>query len=123
MNKNAEVARILREIAFLLEMEEDSKNKRDDNNNSNNSNTKTRLGDNNNNAKHRSNVSFKVRSYRRASDVIATLSSNIGETYRSNGLDGLLQIPSIGKAIGSKIQEYLSTGKIEYLKKLSRKQL
>jgi DNA polymerase (family 10) len=117
MNKNAEVARILREIAFLLEMEEDSKNKRDDNNNNN---TKTNLSDN---AKNRSNVRFKVKSYTRASDVIATLSSNIDEIYRKNGLDGLLQIPSIGKAIGSKIQEYLSTGKIEYLKKLSRKQL
>ena len=114
MNKNAEVARILREIAFLLEMEEDSKNKRDDNN------TKTNLSDN---AKNRSNVSFKVKSYTRASDIIATLSSNIDEIYRKNGLDGLLQIQSIGKAIGSKIQEYLSTGKIEYLKKLSRKQL
>jgi DNA polymerase (family X) len=109
MNKNAQVARILREIAFLLEMEEDSKNKMDNYNNSNN------------NAKNRSNVSFKVRSYRRASDVIATLSSNIDDIYRKHGLEGILQIPSIGKAIGSKIQEYLSTGKIEYLEKLKSK--
>ncbi len=106
MNKNAQVARILREIAFLLEMEQDTKNKKDNYHNSNN------------NAKNRSNVSFKVRSYKRASDVIATLSSNIDDIYRNDGLEGILQIPSIGNAIGTKIQEYLSTGKIEYLEKL-----
>jgi DNA polymerase (family X) len=111
MNKNAQVARILREIAFMLEMEEnDSNNRTEDYTNSNN------------NAKNRSNVSFKVRSYRRASDVIATLSSNIDDDiYRKDGLEGILQIPSIGKAIGSKIQEYLLTGKIEYLEKLKSK--
>jgi DNA polymerase (family 10) len=110
MNKNAQVARILREIAFLLEMEEDDSNNRMDN-----------YTNSSNNAKNRSNVSFKVRSYRRASDVIATLSSNIDDIYRKDGLEGILQIPSVGKAIGSKIQEYLLTGKIEYLEKLKSK--
>ena len=110
MNKNAQVARILREIAFMLEMEEDDSNNRTED-----------YTNSNNNAKNRSNVSFKVRSYRRASDVIATLSSNIDDIYRKDGLEGILQIPSIGKAIGSKIQEYLLTGKIEYLEKLKSK--
>ena len=111
MNKNAQVARILREIAFMLEMEEDDSNNRTED-----------YTNSNNNAKNRSNVSFKVRSYRRASDVIATLSSNIDDDiYRKDGLEGILQIPSIGKAIGSKIQEYLLTGKIEYLEKLKSK--
>ena len=111
MNKNAQVARVLREIAFMLEMEEDDGNNRTEN-----------YTNSNNNAKNRSNVSFKVRSYRRASDIIATLSSNIDDDiYRKDGLEGILQIPSIGKAIGSKIQEYLLTGKIEYLEKLKSK--
>jgi DNA polymerase (family X) len=121
MNKNAEVAKILREIAFLLEMEDDSKHERHNNNSSSNNNTKASLSDIINNAKNKSNVSFKARSYIRASDVIATLSSNIDEIYRKDGLEGLLQIPSIGKAIGSKIQEYLSTGKIAYLEELKSK--
>src|SRR5919202_5605515 len=102
-------------------MEDDSKHERHNNNSSSNNNTKASLSDIINNAKYKSNVSFKARSYIRASDVIATLSSNIDEIYRKDGLEGLLQIPSIGKAIGSKIQEYLSTGKIEYLEKLKSK--
>ena len=114
MNKNAEVARILLKTAFLLEMEEVS------NDADNNKNNKTKVT-NINNAKNRSNISFKARSYRRASDVIATLSSNIDEIYKKEGLDGLLKIPTIGKAIGSKIQEYLTTGKIKYFEELKSK--
>ena len=90
--KNADIANILRDIAFLLEMEEDN-----------------------------SNIVFKIRSYRRASDVITNLSSNVDEIYRERGLKGLMQIPSIGKAIALKIEEYLTTGKIQYLDKLKSK--
>src|SRR6478609_6060516 len=67
------------------------------------------------------NVIFKVRSYKAASDVIANLSSNIEEIYKNHGLKGLMQIPSIGKAIASKIEEYLKTGKIQYLEDLKSK--
>jgi DNA polymerase (family 10) len=90
--KNADIANILRDIAFLLEMEEDN-----------------------------SNIVFKIRSYRRASDVIANLSSNIEEVYEKQGLKGLMQIPSIGKAIALKLEEYLKTGKIQYLEELKSK--
>ena len=91
--KNADIVSILRNIAFLLEMEE---------------------GDN-------SNIVFKIRSYKRASDVIANLSSNLEEIYGEQGLKGLMQIPSIGKAIALKIEEYLTTGKIRYLDELKSK--
>jgi DNA polymerase (family 10) len=120
MNKNAEVARILLKIAFLLEMEEEdikSSIKRG----SSGGNSKSRSEGNNNVKNKKFNVSFKVRSYRRAADVIAALSSSIDEIYAKAGLDGLLQIPSVGKAIGSKIQEYLTTGKIKYLQELESK--
>jgi DNA polymerase (family X) len=119
MNKNAEVARILRKIAYLLEMDEGNNSGKDKNNNDNNNNRPTAIKYNN--AKNKYNISFKARSYRRASDVIATLASNIEELYKKEGLDGLLQIPSIGKAIGSKIQEYLTTGKIKYFDELNSK--
>jgi DNA polymerase (family 10) len=66
-------------------------------------------------------INFKARSYRKASDIIANLSSNIEELYRKEGLDGLLQIPAVGKAIAAKIEEYLSTGKIQYYEELKSK--
>jgi DNA polymerase (family 10) len=83
----------LREIGFLLEMEEEKN----------------------------SNITFKIRSYKAASDVIANLSSNIDEIYRNQGLRGLMQIPSVGKAIASKIEEYLRSGQIQYLEELKSK--
>ncbi len=92
--KNANIASILRDIAFLLEMEEVE----DD-----------------------SNIVFKIRSYKRASDVIANLSLNVEEVYATHGLKGIMQIPSIGKAIALKIEEYLTTGKIQYLEELKSK--
>lgn len=92
--KNANIASILRDIAFLLEMEEEEDN---------------------------SNIVFKIRSYKRASDVIANLSSNVEEAYATQGLKGLMQIPSVGKAIALKIEEYLTTGKIQYLDELKSK--
>jgi DNA polymerase (family 10) len=92
--KNANIASILRDIAFLLEMEEVEDN---------------------------SNMVFKIRSYKRASDVIANLSSNVEEVYATHGLKGVMQIPSIGKAIALKIEEYLATGKIQYLEELKSK--
>jgi DNA polymerase (family X) len=92
--KNANIVSILRHIAFLLEMEEGEDN---------------------------SNIVFKIRSYKRASDVIANLSSNLEKIYEEQGLKGLMQIPSIGKAIALKIEEYLTTGKIRYLDELKSK--
>ncbi|MFZ0329532.1 MAG: helix-hairpin-helix domain-containing protein [Nitrososphaeraceae archaeon] len=87
------MAKALREIGFLLEMEEEKN----------------------------SNITFKIRSYKAASDVIANLSSNIDEIYRNQGLRGLMQIPSVGKAIASKIEEYLRSGQIQYLEELKSK--
>ena len=64
---------------------------------------------------------FKENNYKAASDVITNLSSNIEEIYKNHGLKGLMQIPSIGKAIASKIEEYLRTGKIQYFEELKSK--
>lgn len=104
MKKNAEISKILGEIGFLLEMDD---NEADDKNNNKN--------------KRSSPISFKARSYKRASDVIANLSSDIEEIYRKEGLSGLLQIQSIGKAIAAKIEEYITTGKISYFEELKSK--
>jgi DNA polymerase (family X) len=93
--KNVDLAKILSEIAFLLEMKEDNEND--------------------------PNVVFKVRSYKAASNSIANSSSNIDEVYREGGLKALMHIPSVGKAIASKIEEYLTSGKIQYLEELRSK--
>lgn len=92
MNKtNAEIANILRKISFLLEMEANKDNKI---------------------------LSFKNKAYNRAADQIENLSTNIEILYRTEGIESLLKIPSIGKAIASKIEEYLKTGEIQYYNQL-----
>jgi DNA polymerase (family 10) len=63
-------------------------------------------------------INFKNRAYNRAADQIENLSLNIEMVYRTEGIDGLLKIPSIGKAIASKIEEYLKTGEILYYNQL-----
>src|SRR5215213_5929260 len=87
--KNAPIAKIFRKIGFMIEIEGNDEN-----------------------------TTFKARAYKRTSDVIASLSANIEEIYRKEGLEGLQKIPSIGKAIALKIEEYIMTGKINYFEEL-----
>ena len=95
MSKNYEAAKIFREIAFILQTLEENKSEH--------------------------NVIFKIRSYNRAADEIQNLSSDIGEIYKKEKLKGLLKIPSIGKAIATKLEEYITTGKIHYYDELKEK--
>ena len=87
--KNAAIAKIFRKIGFIIEM-------------------------NGNDV----NATFKARAYKRTSDVIASLPTNIEEIYRKERLEGLQKIPSIGKAIALKIEEYITTGTIKYYEEL-----
>jgi DNA polymerase (family 10) len=95
MSKNSEVAKIFREIAFILQTMEEKKSE--------------------------PNTIFKIRSYNRAADEIQNLSSDIGDIYKKEQLKGLLKIPSIGKAIATKLEEYITTGKIHYYDELKEK--
>jgi len=88
MSKNSEVAKIFREIAFILQTADEKKSE--------------------------PNLIFKIRSYNKAADEIQNLSSDIGDIYKKDKLKGLLKIPSIGKAIATKLEEYITTGKIHY---------
>lgn len=67
------------------------------------------------------NVQFRARAYYRAADTIASLQENVTDIYVRYGVDGLLEIPSVGKAIASKIEEYLKRGKIQQLEELKSK--
>jgi DNA polymerase (family X) len=90
--KNSDVAKAMRDLGFLTEiMEEDP------------------------------NVQFRARAYYGAADTIASLQENVTDIYGRHGVNGLLEIPSVGKAIASKIEEYLKRGKIQHLEELKAK--
>jgi DNA polymerase (family X) len=101
MISNAAISRVLRQIAYLIELEAQDNNKEAD--------------------KNKSNTVFKIRAYRRTADIIENLSSNVEELYNKQKLKGLIAIPSIGKAIALKIEEYITTGKIEYAEELKKR--
>ncbi|MDQ5842825.1 MAG: DNA polymerase/3'-5' exonuclease PolX [Thermoproteota archaeon] len=67
------------------------------------------------------NVQFRARAYYRAAETIASLQESITDIYVRYGVDGLLEIPSVGKAIASKIEEYVKRGKIQQLEELKSK--
>lgn len=92
MIKNSDVAKAMRDLGFLTEMTEEDPN-----------------------------VQFRARAYYRAADTIASLSENVTDIYDKYGVNGLLEIPSVGKAIASKIEEYLKTGKMQHLEELKAK--
>jgi DNA polymerase (family 10) len=104
MVRNAAISRVLRQIAYLIELEEGA------------------AQDNNDHSyKNKPNTVFKIRAYRRTADVIENLSSNVQEIYDKWKLKGLIEIPSVGKAIALKIEELLTTGKIGYFEELKKK--
>jgi DNA polymerase (family 10) len=90
--KNSDVAKVMRDLGFLTEMMEEDPN-----------------------------VQFRARAYYRAADTIASLQENVTDIYGRHGVNGLLEIPSVGKAIASKIEEYLKRGKIQHLVELKAK--
>lgn len=95
MGKNSEAAKILREIAFILQTEEEKESE--------------------------PNAIFKIRSYIRAADELENLSSDLSDIYEKDKLKGLLNIPSVGKAIATKLEEYIRTGKMHYYEELKKK--
>jgi len=60
---------------------------------------------------------FRVGAYRKASQVIGTLSKDINEIYRQNKLE---EIPGIGKNIASHIKELLENGKCREFESLKK---
>jgi DNA polymerase (family X) len=90
--KNSDIAKAMRDLGFLTEMIEEDPN-----------------------------VQFRARAYYRAADTIASLQENVTDIYVRYGVDGLLEIASVGKAIASKIEEYLKRGKIKQLEELKSK--
>lgn len=86
--KNEEISRILHELGFLSAMEDDP------------------------------NAHFKARAYHKAADTIGSMSEDVVKIYRESGIEGLLGIQSIGKAVASKLEELITAGKISHLEEL-----
>jgi DNA polymerase (family 10) len=90
--KNSDVAKAMRDLGFLTEIIEEDPN-----------------------------VLFRARAYYRAADTIAGLQENVTDIYGRHGVNGLLEIPSVGKAIASKIEEYIKRSRIQHLEELKAK--
>jgi DNA polymerase (family 10) len=90
--KNSDIAKAMRDLGFLTEIIEEDPN-----------------------------VQFRARAYYRAADTIASLQENVTDIYGRDGVNGLLEIPSVGKAIASKIEEYLKRSRIQHLEELKAK--
>ena len=58
---------------------------------------------------------FKIRAYENIVSVLDSLPTDIESIYRKGELN---DIPGVGKAIAKKIEEYLTTNKLEYYEKL-----
>jgi DNA polymerase (family 10) len=89
---NPEVAKVMRDLGFLAEVGDDDPN-----------------------------AQFRARAYYRAADTIASLPQDVADMYDKSGVKGLLEIPSVGKAIAAKIEEYIKTGKVRALEDMKAK--
>lgn len=90
MTKNEQLAKALRDIGYLTEVEDAA------------------------------NAQFKSRAYYRAADSVDSLSADIADIYRKGGVGALLEIPGIGKAIAAKIEEFVKTGRVHQLDDLKK---
>jgi DNA polymerase (family 10) len=62
-------------------------------------------------------IIYKTLAYRKAADSLTSLGREASEYWKEGKLE---DIPGVGKAISEKIDELLSTGKLEFLEKLKK---
>jgi Helix-hairpin-helix domain len=61
---------------------------------------------------------FRITAYRRAADTLDTLNQPVGEIVRTKGLASLVELPGVGRGIGSAIVEMVTTGRWSQLERL-----
>jgi hypothetical protein len=61
---------------------------------------------------------FRINAYRKAAQTVRSLTTNLGELVEKKGLDGLIELPNIGKGIATVIYEILATGRSSRLQGL-----
>ena len=62
-------------------------------------------------------VIYKILAYRKAVDSLENLAGDVVSAWQTGALT---EIPGVGKAIAEKIDEMLSTGKLEFLERLEQ---
>jgi len=65
-------------------------------------------------------IPFKPAAYQQAAIAIDNMEEDILDIYKKEGIKGLEKITGVGKSIAEKIEEFLKTGKIKYLKELKK---
>ena len=63
-------------------------------------------------------VIFKIRAYQKAARAIEHHPMELAQIFEQDGEKGLGEVPSVGAAINKKVQELLTTGKLEFYEKL-----
>lgn len=66
-------------------------------------------------------VAFKPQAYEKAALNLESLSTDVADVYKKEGLKGLEDIPSIGQGMAEKIEEYIRNGKIKEYEKMKKK--
>ena len=61
---------------------------------------------------------FRITAYQRAADTIGSYPIDIGLVLEREGIEGLIEIPSIGRGIAAAIQEIITTGRWSQLERL-----
>ncbi|KKP93125.1 MAG: PHP domain protein [Parcubacteria group bacterium GW2011_GWA1_36_12] len=64
---------------------------------------------------------FRPIAYKKAALALESLEEDVEEIYLDKGLAGLEEIPTIGKNLALKIEEYIKEGKIQNYEKLKKK--
>lgn len=61
---------------------------------------------------------FRIMAYRRAADTLASLNVPVGKLIERGGMQGLTELPGIGRSIAAAIMEMLRTGRWSQLDRL-----
>lgn len=63
---------------------------------------------------------FEVLAYRKAAQIISGLQQDVGDIYKKDGLEGLMELSGIGRSTAGAIEEYIKTGKMGKFEKLKK---
>ena len=66
-------------------------------------------------------VAFKPYAYQKAAMTLETLKDDVEDLYRQGGVKALKKIPGIGESMAQKIEEYLTTWKMQYYEDFKKK--
>lgn len=66
-------------------------------------------------------VQFKPYAYQKAALTLETLKNDVEDLYQAGGFKALKAIPGVGDSLARKIEEYLTTGRMEYYEEFKRK--